>query len=110
MERFRSPEVLPNYPEFRPELEPERDMCLKSLLAQAEGRTHGDYDREADSYLIEGINNAVVEADEDRGEYKLACQQSGCEANCVMVLRSSGSEGTITVDDPQSLEDCLYEQ
>ena len=97
---------MPSYSEFRPELEPERDMCLRSLLAQAEARTHGSYDREADRYLIEGLNNAVVETDEASGEYKLACQTPGCEANC-MVIRSSGAEGMITVQDPSSLEVCI---
>jgi hypothetical protein len=106
---MRSPEILPNYPEFRPELEPERDMCLRSLLAQAEGRVHGDYDHEADRYLIEGLNNAVIEVDEATGEYTMACQQSGCEANCVMVIRGSGAEGTIEVQNPAELDVCIIE-
>lgn len=106
---MRNPEILPNYPEFRPELEPERDVCLRSLLTQAESRVHGDYDREADSFLLDALNNAVVEADEATGEYTLACQQSGCEANCVMVIRGSGTEGSLAVEDSESLEVCIEE-
>jgi len=106
---MRNPEILPSYPEFRPELEPERDLCLKILLVQAEARTHGDYDSEADSYLIESLDNAVAEADEDRGEYVMACQQTGCEANCVMVIRGSGVEATMTVESTEALEVCIKE-
>lgn len=109
MEIPRGPELPPDYDiEFRPELDP--GMCLKSLLAQATARIHGNaYDREADT-LSEGLNNVVVEGDEATGEYTMGCQKSGCEANCVMVIRGSGAEGTIEVQNPTELDACLYEE
>lgn len=108
MEGFRSPEILDPVVEYRPELEPERDKCLRSLMAQVEGRTHANVSRDADQFLIEGINSSVVEADTLRGIFKLACQQNGCEADCVMVIRTSGEKGTLSVEDPESLDACLY--
>lgn len=106
---MRSPDVLPSYPEFRPELEPEQDLCLKSLLSRAETRARGDYDNLADSTLIEGLNDAVVDSNEDTGEYTMVCQRTDCEANCIMSVTGSGSNGSISVISPQGLQACAEE-
>ncbi len=76
---------------------------------QAEARTSDGYDPEADKWLIDGLDKAVVEADEGRGEYGMVCQRDGCEANCVMTVSGTGAEGTITVENPESLEVCIEE-
>ena len=109
---FRSPEVLRPEHEFRPELAPEEDLCLESLITQVEAKAHGDIDSEADAHLIKNINNAVVEADPDSGTYLLACQQPGCEVNRVIVERASGANGRLklVLQDDRDFLGCLYRQ
>ena len=87
-ERFRNPEVLRPEFEFRPELEPNRELCLRRLTAQVVGKV---IDTRIDQYLIEQVNAAYIE-DTDRG-YLLRCQTPGCEAECV--LRKPGGSGVL---------------
>jgi len=106
---MKYPEILPSYPEFRPELAPDQNLCLKSMLVQAEARIRDGYDQEADKWLIDGLNESVVESDEDSGKYVMECQRQGCEANCVIAISGIGAEGTFTVDTPETLEVCIEE-
>lgn len=105
---MRNPEILPNYPEFRHELEPARNTCLRALMRQLEQRRQTGIDLFADQYLIEGIGKAHVETDESKGLYLLECQTQECESFCV-VERATDAPGMLDVVEPDFPEECVQE-
>lgn len=108
MEISRDIESLRPGHEFRAQLMGERDFCLASLISQLVGRRNAAIDREADIFLIEAVNDAIVSSNEIVGEYELACQIPGCDTRCT-VTRTPGANGSIEIDDPQELLSCIYE-
>ena len=101
-EHFHNPEILRPAHEFRHELEPERNLCLASLLAQVEGRPNASFDLEGDTFLLDYVEQAVTLGDEGSGRYRLDCQQRGCNAQA-LVERTRGFDGSLSVPDSGTL-------
>jgi hypothetical protein len=109
MEKLFSPEVLRPAHEFRPELCPERDLCLKSIVAQASNHLNQVIDLESDHFLLDYLDRSVV-GDAGEGITMLGCLEEGCGATCI-VGRTQGLNGQLEVLSYKDLDDyCIVSE